>query len=125
MAGIRRTLGTAPRTKTAIRTKFLRQLVLDLPHTTEGMRDRSLLLVGFAGALRRSELVALDRSDITFDSDGARVLIRISKTDQDSAGAVVGVPYGEHPETCPVRVLRGWLAVLPDQRPALFRRLSR
>src|SRR3989442_1145656 len=68
MAGIRRTLGTAPRTKTATRTKFLRQLVLDVPDTTEGMRDRALLLVGFAGAFRRSELVALDRSDITFDS---------------------------------------------------------
>jgi site-specific recombinase XerD len=125
MAGIRRTLGTAPRTKTATTTKFLRQLVLDLPDTTEGTRDRALLLVGFAGAFRRSELVALDRSDITFDSDGARVLIRSSKTDQESAGAVVGLPYGEQPETCPVRALRAWLAVLPDQRPAVFRRMSR
>src|SRR4029077_14901531 len=62
---------------------------------------RALLLVGFAGAFRRSELVALDRSDITFDSDGARVLIHASKTDQEAAGAVVGLPYGEQPETCP------------------------
>jgi hypothetical protein len=53
------------------------------------------------------------------------VLIRTSKTDQESAGAVVGLPYGEQPESCPVRALRAWLAVLPDQRPAVFRRMSR
>jgi hypothetical protein len=54
----------------------LSQLVLDLPDSSEGMRDRALLLVGFAGAFRRSDLVALDRSGIIFDSEGARVMIR-------------------------------------------------
>jgi integrase len=53
------------------------------------------------------------------------VLIRASKTDQDSAGAVVGLPYGEQPETGPVRALRAWLAVLPDERAAVVRRMSR
>jgi len=125
MAGIRRTLDTAPRTKTAPKDQVPAPACLDLPDIAEGTRDRAALLVGFAGAFRRSELVALDRSDITFDSDGARVLIRASRTDQESAGAIVGLPYGEQPETCPVRALRAWLAVLPDQRPAVFRRMSR
>jgi site-specific recombinase XerD len=125
MAGIRSMLGTAPRTKTATRTKLLHRLVLDLPDTPQGARDRALLLVGFAGALRRSELVALDRSDIMFDAEGIRVTIRASKTDQESVGAVVGLPQGERPETCPVRALRAWLALLPDQRAPVFRRMSR
>jgi integrase len=125
MSGIRRTHGTAPRRKAPTRTKLLREMVRDLPETPEGARDRALLLVGFAGAFRRSELVALDRADIVFDPDGVRITIRASKTDQEQAGAIVGLPYGEHPETCPVRALRAWLGCLDDNRPALFRRISR
>jgi site-specific recombinase XerD len=125
MAGIRRTHGTAQVRKSPTRTQLLRQLVLDLPATPEGARDRAVLLVGFAGAFRRSELVALDRADLSFDPEGARITIRGSKTDQERAGAIVGLPYGEHPETCPVRALRTWLAVIDDSRPAVFRRMSR
>jgi integrase len=95
--------------------------VLDLPDSAEGARDRTLLLVGFAGAFRRSELVALDRSDITFDSDGARVLIRSSKTDQESAGAVVGLPYG-----LPGARATGLAGRATRSAPAaVFRRMSR
>ncbi len=106
MSGIRRTHGTAPRRKSATRTNLLREMVHDLPASAEGARDRALLLMGFAGAFRRSELVALDRGDVVFDPDGVRVTIRVSKTDQEAAGAIVGLPYGDHPETCPVRALR-------------------
>ena len=60
------------RRKLPTRTNLLRELVRDLPDTPEGARDRALLLVGFAAALRRSELVALDRSDISFHPDGVR-----------------------------------------------------
>src|SRR6266851_4072175 len=125
MAGIRRTHGTAPVRKSATRTQLLRQLVLDLPATPEGARDRALLLVGFAGAFRRSELVALDRADLVFDPDGVQIAIRCSKTDQERTGAVVGLPYGDHEHTCPVRALRAWLAYLDDGQPAVFRRMSR
>jgi integrase len=125
MTGIRRTHGTAPRRKAATRTPLLRQMVRDLPETPEGARDRALLLMGFAGAFRRAELVALDRADLTFDPDGVRVSIRSSKTDPEAAGAVIGLPFGAHPETCPVRALRAWLALLEDEEPAVFRRISR
>jgi len=125
MSGIRRTHGVAPRRKSPTRTHLLRELVRDLPETAEGARDRALLLVGFASAFRRSELVALDRSDLIFDPDGARITIRASKTDQEQAGAIVGLPYGEHADTCPVRALRAWLAHLDDDRPPVFRRISR
>ena len=69
--------------------------------------------------------MALDRADLHFDVDGLQVTIRGSKTDQERAGEVIGVPYGTAPETCPVRALRTWLAVVDDGRPAVFRRMSR
>jgi integrase len=89
LSGIRRTHGVAPRRNLPTRTNLLRELVRDLPETPEAARDRALLLVGFAGASRRCQLVALDRSDVSFDPDGVRITIHASRTDQERAGAVV------------------------------------
>jgi len=73
-----------------------------------GIRDRALLLLGFAGAFRRSELVALDLADIHAGHDGLTITIRKSKTDQEGQGRKVGIPYGSHPCTCPVRAMAAW-----------------
>ena len=86
-----------------------------------GTRDRALLLVGFAGAFRRSEIVALNVEDIAFSTDGATVTLRRSKTDQDGAGRKVGIPYGSNPATCPVRALQAWLAASGITEGPLFR----
>ena len=75
-----------------------------------GLRDRALLLLGFAGAFRRSELVALDLDDLEFTPRGIRVTLRRAKTDQEVAGRPVGIPYGAMPETCPVGGVEHWLA---------------
>lgn len=77
--------------------------------TTKGIRDRALLLVGFAGAFRREELVGIDVEHLTWTEDGVAVFLPRSKEDQESRGAVVFLPYGEHKATCPVRALRAWL----------------
>ena len=74
-----------------------------------GVRDRALILLGFAGAFRRSELVGLDVEDCAFGKDGLIITWRRSKTDQAGAGRKIGIPYGSNPETCPVRVLQGWI----------------
>jgi site-specific recombinase XerD len=121
MSGIRRTLGTAPDQVTPIGMDELRQMVHALPHTTKGTRDRALLLLGFAGALRRSELVALDVSDVTDSPDGLLVMLGRSKTDQEEGGRTVGIPYGSHPGTCPVRAIRTWLEVAQIERGPIFR----
>ena len=89
------------------------------------MRDRALLLAGFAGAFRRSELVGLDVSDLEFNSAGLIVNIRRSKTDQEGQGRKVGLPYGSTPVTCPVRALEAWLAVLGTDEGPLFRGINR
>lgn len=80
--------------------------------TTIGVRDRALLVLGLALMGRRSELVALDITDVRQVPDGLEVTIRTSKTDKDSRGEVVAVPRGAHPLTDPVKVWRDWLAVL-------------
>ena len=107
--GIRRRKGTAQVGKAAAVTAQVRRM-LDAPpaDTAWGVHDRALLLVGFAGALRRSELVALDVGDVDWTADGLVVTIRRSRTDQEGAGATLGIPYGRRPETCPVRRLRAW-----------------
>jgi site-specific recombinase XerD len=108
--GIRRTLGAAPDQKNPAITAEVRAMVetLDLS-TLSGARDRALLLVGFAGAFRRSELVSLDVADVNFTADGLVVQLRRSKTDQEAVGRKVGLPFGSSPLTCPVRALRDWL----------------
>ena len=73
-------------------------------------RDKAMLLVGFAAALRRSELAAVRTEHLGFTPDGLRLLIPKSKSDQEGAGQVVGVAYGSRAETCPVRAVRSYLA---------------
>jgi site-specific recombinase XerD len=82
------------------------------PDSTIGLRDRALLVLGFALMARRSELAGLDVADVAEVDEGLLVRIRRSKTDRDAVGADVAVPYGSHPETCPVRCVRAWLARL-------------
>jgi integrase len=110
-AGIRRTYGVAARGKAPARTRDVRAMIgaLDLERTI-GVRDRALLLVGFAGALRRSELVALDVDDVVEGDDGLVVTVRRSKTDQEGVGATLGLPFGSDRLTCPVRAVRDWRA---------------
>ena len=98
-------------------------------------RDKALLLLGFAAALRRSELAAVRTEHLSFTPDGLRLLIPRSKSDQEGAGQIVGVAYGARAETCPVRAVRSYLAAagraLADQgRPsplsgAVFRSVDR
>ena len=84
---------------------------LDRDNTMEAKRDKALLLIGFAGAFRRSELGALSVEDLTFeDGRGVKIAIRKSKTDQAGDGHAIGIASGRTPSTCPVAALRGWLA---------------
>lgn len=121
LAGIRRALGTAQQGKDALLVEDVRAIVATLPAGLLGVRDRALLLLGFAGAFRRSELVSLDVEDCNFGKDGLTVTLRRSKTDQEGEGRKVGVPYGSNPETCPVRALQAWLEALGITEGPIFR----
>lgn len=90
-----------------------------------GARDRALVLLGFAGAFRRSELVGLDVEDCTFGKDGLTVTLRRSKTDQEGQGRKIGIPYGSNPETCLVRTIQAWLEISGINSGPLFRSITR
>jgi integrase len=90
-----------------------------------GARDRALILLGFAGAFRRSELVGLDVEDCVFGKDGLTVTLRRSKTDQTGEGRKIGIPYGSNPDTCPVRNVQAWLEIAGVTAGPLFRSINR
>jgi integrase len=90
-----------------------------------GVRDRALLLLGFAGAFRRSELTSLDHEDLEFTPEGLVALLRRSKTDQEAQGRKVGIPYGSNPQTCPVRAVQAWFAASEISTGPIFRRVDR
>ena len=125
LAGIRRVKGVRPRGKDAITVVQLRRVLEVMTGGLQGSRNRALLLVGFAGAMRRSEIVGLCVDDLTFTEDGLSVLIRRSKTDQDGHGHLVGLPYGSNRITCPVRSVRGWLEVAQIDNGPLFPSMGR
>jgi integrase len=125
MKGIRRTKGTAPSQKSPALTDDIRTMVEAADNGLIGLRDRALILLGFAGAFRRSELVRLAADDCAFTKDGLTVTLRRSKTDQTGEGRKIGIPYGSNPETCPVRTVQAWMeqAVIADGW--LFRSINR
>lgn len=124
MAGIRRTLGTAGDKKDPVTLEALRPMVATLGDDLAGIRNRALLLVGFAGAFRRSELVALDLGDVKLQGGSVRIQIRRSKTDQAGAGAVKVIPRLDD-DLCPVQALVAWLGASGIIAGALFRPIDR
>jgi site-specific recombinase XerD len=124
-SGIRHRLGVAQRRVAPLVVSELRAAVKALGDSLLGVRNRALLVLGFAAALRRSELVALDVGDLEFTTDGLVVHIRRSKTDGEGEGAKIGVPYGSHSATCPVRTVRGWLEATGLTTGALYRDIGR
>jgi integrase len=123
--GIRRSHGTAPTQKVPTVTEVLRALLATCPETPMGVRDRALLLVGFAGCFRRSELVSLDHADVALHADGIVLQLRRSKTDPEASGTEVGIPYGRQPETCPVRALLVWVSTADIGEGPIFRPINR
>lgn len=121
--GIRREIGTAVEAKAPATAKAMQAMVKLIPDTLSGKRDRALLLIGFAAALRRSELVALDVADLERQPEGIIVKIRVSKTDQEGAGHEVAVPRGS--KLKPVEALEAWLAASRIADGAVFRAVDK
>ena len=123
LRGIRRTAGSAPSRKTPATTDKVLAMVAEAGTNLKGIRDRAILLLGFAGAFRRSELVALNIADLEFCAGGLRVSIRKSKTDQEGLGATIAVARGSI--TCPVDAVRAWISAGCISDGPLFRPVTR
>lgn len=124
--GIQRSIGIKEEGKDALWLNDLRQIIEAIPQNTlSGVRNRALLVLGWAGALRRSELVGLNSEDVSKTRDGLILHLNRSKTDQNGEGQDVALPYGSNPLTCPVRSLEDWLAGSGISEGPLFRRIDR
>jgi site-specific recombinase XerD len=126
MRGIRRLSTRGIVKKEAAVDEQIRKMV-DMcdARTFQGLRNRALLLLGFAGAFRRSELVALDLANLKTTTEGFIVLIRKSKTDQESEGQRIAIPQVEESPYCPVQAVTDWLSAANIDQGAIFRRVTK
>lgn len=125
MSGLRRSDHRPVERKRALSPIEMKRMAAACGDDVAGTRDRALLLVGFVGGLRRSELVALDVADLERRDQGLVATIRRSKTDQSGEGRQVVLPYGTDARTCPVRAVDVWLDASQIADGPIFRRLHR
>lgn len=124
LRGIRRVHGSAQRQVDPLLREDVLAVIDALPSTLKGIRDRALLLIGFAGAFRRSELVGLNVEDVKFVAEGLILKLRRSKTDQDGEGRDIGIPFARS-RACPVKALRAWLDQAAITEGPIFRGVAK
>ncbi len=124
--GIKRRKGSIQKGKKPILINHLKQIinVIDQQKKEEikKLRDRSIILIGFAGGFRRKEIVSLDYDDLDFVTEGLKVTLKRSKTDQFGDGSIKGLPYFDNSQYCPVVSLQKWIKISEINSGALFRR---
>ena len=125
LTGIRRSHGTSPSQVAPATIGEIRKMVARMDGSIIDIRDRAVLLVGFAGAFRRSEQIALNVEDLIEQPGGLLVTVRRSKRDQEGQGDTKAIPFGSDPETCPVRAVQAWLEAAEITDGPLFRRVDR
>lgn len=123
MQGIRRSKGSAIRQVAPLQKSELLQMVKGLKGI-RGLRDKAVLLIGFASALRRSELVSLDVNDVVFSDEGMVIRLKRSKTDQVGQGRTIAIPNVKG-RNSPVQALRAWITAAEIASGPIFRRISR
>ena len=127
--GIKRRKGSFQKGKKPILINDLKLLinVIDKNHNEEIMRvrDRSIILIGFSGGFRRNEIVSLDYDDLDFVSEGLKINLKRSKTDQIGEGSVKGLPYFDNTQYCPVLSVKKWIEISNIEKGPLFRRFSK
>lgn len=124
LRGILATHGKPTRPAAALTSVEVKLLLRSCGTDLAGLRDRAVFLIGFAGALRRSELVAIDHEHLRFTSDGLVLQIPRAKRDQEREGASLGIPRGNNPLSCPVRAVEDWLRRSRIGYGAVFRRVT-
>ena len=127
--GIKRRKGSVQNGKKPLLISHLKTLinVIDEQKKEEikKIRDRSIILIGFSGGFRRNEIVSLDFDDLDFVSEGLKISLRRSKTDQFGEGLVKGLPYFNNARYCPVKSLKKWIEISKINNGPLFRRFSK
>ena len=122
--GIKRTNGSNQKGKKPLLINDLKLLINVLNESNEKksrrIRDKAILLIGFAGGFRRSELVNIEYEDIEFVSEGVKIFVKRSKTDQSGEGMIKAIPYFENNHYCPVIALSEWINILENKDKKIF-----
>ncbi len=129
LMGIRRVKGSIQRGKKPLLINHLKLLIDTInEHKTEEIkkyRDKSIILIGFGGGFRRTELISIDYEDLEFVPEGLKITIKKSKTDQFGEGMIKGLPYFNNENYCPVKNLKKWLEISMIKSGPIFRRFSK
>jgi site-specific recombinase XerD len=127
--GIKRRKGSVQKGKKPLLINSLKRLinVIDskISEEIKRLRDRSIILIGFSGGFRRNEIVSLDYDDLDFVSEGLKINLKRSKTDQFGEGTIKGLPYFDNFQYCPVTSVKKWIEVSNIKSGPLFRRFSK
>ena len=127
--GIKRRKGSVQKGKKPLLINNLKRLinVIDskISEEIKRLRDRSIILIGFSGGFRRNEIVSLDYDDLEFVSEGLKINLKRSKTDQFGEGTIKGLPYFDNFQYCPVTSVKKWIEVSNIKSGPLFRRFSK
>ena len=129
LMGIKRRRGSIQNGKKPLLINNLKRIidVIDKLNTKDikKFRDRSIILIGFSGGFRRNEIVSIDYDDLDFVSEGLKINLKRSKTDQYGEGSIKGLPYFENTQYCPVLSLKNWIEIAKISSGPLFRRFSK
>ncbi len=121
--GLRRILGGKKNKKQALTIEHIASILF--PDSLIGLRDKALLLIGFAGGLRRTELSNLDCNDLEWENFGLRLYLKKSKTNQEGREEFINIMAAENELCCPVKVLKRWLVSSKTLQGALFRSINK
>ena len=129
LLGIKRAKGSIQRGKKPILINHLQKIIEvinnDISPEIKKLRDKSLILIGFSGGFRRSEITSLDYEDLEFVEEGLKILVRRSKTDQFGEGHLKGIPYFASSELCPVKSLKEWINVSQINSGPIYRKFNK
>ena len=124
LMGIKRINGTNQKGKKPLLINDLKILINAIDKSFEKdfrkIRDKAILLIGFAGGFRRSELVSIENEDIEFVTEGVKIFVRRSKTDQSGEGMIKAIPYFNNDQFCPVISLNKWINILDNTEKKIF-----
>ena len=129
LLGIKRAKGSIQRGKKPILINHLQKIIEVINNDTspeiKKLRDKSLILIGFSGGFRRSEITSLDYEDLEFVEEGMKILVRRSKTDQFGEGHLKGIPYFTSSQLCPVKSLKEWINVSQTNSGPIYRKFNK
>ncbi len=111
--GIKRQIGVRQKAKKPLLFNDLKKLIKIIDESSissfKKLRDKTVILIGFSGGFRRSELVSIKRDDVEFVREGVKIFVRKSKSDQSGEGMIKGIPFFKYTEHCPVEHLKNWM----------------